>query len=66
MVLNNMAWLVEKTNLKRALELAAKAHALKPSDAGITDTMGWLLVQRFATARGLARPRRVAQDLRSG
>jgi tetratricopeptide (TPR) repeat protein len=36
MVLNNMAWLVQKTDPKRALELAEKAHALKPSDAGIT------------------------------
>jgi putative PEP-CTERM system TPR-repeat lipoprotein len=53
MVLNNMAWAVQKTDPKRALELAEKAHALKPGDAGITDTLGWLLVQQFATARGL-------------
>jgi putative PEP-CTERM system TPR-repeat lipoprotein len=53
MVLNNVAWSVQKTDPKRALELAEKAHALKPGDAGITDTLGWLLVQQFATARGL-------------
>ena len=48
-----MAWLVQKTDPKRALELAEKAHTLKPSDAGITDTLGWVLVQQSATARGL-------------
>jgi len=53
MVLNNVAWLVQKTDPKRALELAEKANALKPGDAGITDTLGWLLLQQFATARGL-------------
>ena len=53
MVLNNVAWSVQKTDPKRAVALAEKAHALKPSEAGFTDTLGWLLVQQFATARGL-------------
>ena len=54
MVLNNVAWLSRKTDPKRALALAEKANSLKPDDAGIADTLGWLLVEQGATARGLA------------
>ena len=53
MVLNNIAWLSQKTDPKRALELAERAHSLKPDDAGIADTLGWLLVEQGKTARGL-------------
>jgi Flp pilus assembly protein TadD len=53
MVLNNVAWLSRKTDPKRALELAEKANTLKPDDAGIADTLGWLLLEQGITARGL-------------
>src|SRR5438132_545064 len=52
-VLNNVAWLSQKTDPKRALELAEKANTLKPDDAGITDTLGWLLLDQGMTARGM-------------
>ncbi len=52
-VLNNLAWLSRKTNPKRALELAEKANSLRPNDAGITDTLGSLLVEQGVIERGL-------------
>jgi Flp pilus assembly protein TadD len=53
MVLNNVAWLSQKADPKRALELAEKANTLKPDDAGISDTLGWLLLEQGVTGRGL-------------
>ena len=41
--LNNLAWLLRESNLKRALELSAQALALAPEDASVLDTHGWLL-----------------------
>jgi len=52
-VLNNIAWLSRKTDPKRALELAEKANSLKPDDAEIADTLGSLLLEQGANARGL-------------
>jgi len=51
--LNNIAWLSRNSDPKRAIELAEKANTLKPDDAGIADTLGWLLLEQGATARGL-------------
>ena len=52
-VLNNLAWLSQKTDPKRALQLAEKANTLKPDDAGVADTLGWLLLEQGETGRGL-------------
>ena len=52
-MLNNIAWLSRKTDPKRALELAEKANSLKPDDAEIADTLGSLLLEQGANARGL-------------
>jgi putative PEP-CTERM system TPR-repeat lipoprotein len=45
-VLNNAAWLLRDKNPGRALDLAAKAALLAPRSAEITDTYGWLLLQK--------------------
>ncbi|HEX4273487.1 MAG TPA: hypothetical protein VHZ32_19000, partial [Rhizomicrobium sp.] len=45
-VLNNAAWLLRDSNPGRALDLAAKAALLAPRSAEITDTYGWLLLQK--------------------
>jgi predicted Zn-dependent protease len=38
---------------RRALQTAARAYALRPSVAGITDTYGWLLVDSGQAGKGL-------------
>ncbi len=45
-VLNNAAWLLRDKNPGRALTLASKAALLQPSSPDISDTLGWLLLQK--------------------
>ncbi len=56
--LNNLAWLYSLSGdtvlLKKAMIYAKKAYALKPEDAGIQDTYGWLLVQTGQAGKGLS------------
>jgi tetratricopeptide (TPR) repeat protein len=46
--LNNLAYLYAEhlNQLDRAYELAEKAHTLKPNEAEIADTLGWILYRR--------------------
>lgn len=53
MVLNNLAWLIQDKDRPRALELAAKAHALVPGAPDVTDTYGWLLVRGGEPDKGV-------------
>ena len=50
---NNMAWLYQQENDPRALPAAEQALKLRPGDAKIMDTLGWILVQQGDTARGI-------------
>lgn len=52
-VLNNLALVYQAQGDRRALELAERAHKLKPDDPAIADTLGWLLVQSGQAERGL-------------
>ncbi len=52
-VLNNLAWLYQKTGNPDALEYAERAYALAPNQANAIDTLGWILVQRGEVSRGL-------------
>jgi len=45
-VLNNVAWLLRDKNQTRALTLANKAALLQPASPDISDTLGWLLLQK--------------------
>jgi tetratricopeptide (TPR) repeat protein len=56
LALNNLAYLyVEHLNqLDRAYELAEKAHTLKPDEAEIADTLGWILYKRGDYEQALA------------
>lgn len=53
MILNNLAWLLDRTGDAQALVYAEKAHALAPGDANLSDTLGWMLVQQGALKRGV-------------
>ncbi len=56
LALNNLAYLyVEHLNqLDRAYELAEKARTLKPDEAEIADTLGWILYKRGDYQQALA------------
>jgi putative PEP-CTERM system TPR-repeat lipoprotein len=51
--LNNLAWSYQQEQDPRALETAEKAYRLAPESPPIADTLGWLLVQRGDTKRGI-------------
>lgn len=52
-ILNNLAVLHLERDADRALMLAERAHGLVPDNAAIKDTLGWTLVRRGETGRGL-------------
>jgi len=52
-VLNNLAWALSEARDPRAREFAEQAYKIKPDDAAVMDTLGWILVQQGQTARGL-------------
>ncbi|MES2537875.1 MAG: XrtA/PEP-CTERM system TPR-repeat protein PrsT [Pseudomonadota bacterium] len=51
--MNNLALALQEEKDPRALEYAEKAHKLMPENAGIMDTLGWILVEQGNTSRGL-------------
>ena len=53
-ILNNLAWLYQRVADPRALGLARRAHALAPNEPGLSDTLGWILVQQGQAGEGLA------------
>jgi putative PEP-CTERM system TPR-repeat lipoprotein len=53
MVLNNLAYILDKQQDPRAYEFAQRAHGLSPDNPAISDTIGWLMVRRGEPALGL-------------
>ena len=53
-MLNNLAQVALRQGDSAALSYAEKALRLAPGDAGITDTVGWVLVQQGQLDRGIA------------
>lgn len=51
--LNNLAWLLHELKDPRALDTARKAHELAPNMAAVSDTLGWILVERGRVDEGL-------------
>ena len=51
--LNNLAWAYHQTKDARALATAERAYQLKPDNAAIADTLGWILVEQGSMQRGL-------------
>jgi putative PEP-CTERM system TPR-repeat lipoprotein len=50
---NNLAYAYQQLRNPGALPAAEKAFALAPANPAVMDTLGWLLVERGDTARGL-------------
>jgi tetratricopeptide (TPR) repeat protein len=48
--LNNLAWLLRDLRPQQALELAERAHRLRPDVPGIQDTLGLLLLRNGVDA----------------
>ena len=53
LILNNLAVIYQRDNDPRALEYAQKAHTVAPQNIAITDTLGWIMVQKGDAAGGL-------------
>jgi putative PEP-CTERM system TPR-repeat lipoprotein len=51
--LNDLAWLYQKEKDPRAVTTAEQGYQLYPDNPDITDTLGWILVERGETARAL-------------
>jgi putative PEP-CTERM system TPR-repeat lipoprotein len=51
--LNNLAWVEHELKDPKALEHAELASKLAPNQPAIMDTLGWILVERGDTARGV-------------
>jgi Flp pilus assembly protein TadD len=51
--LNNLGWLIQAKDPKRALVLLTQARKLSPGSPDIADTLGWLKVQQKDAAGGL-------------
>lgn len=53
LVLNNLAWAYQQTKDSRALATAERAFKIKPDNAAVVDTLGWMLVEQGNTTRGI-------------
>jgi putative PEP-CTERM system TPR-repeat lipoprotein len=51
--LNNLAWTLSQLKDPSAIEYAEKAYRLAPTSPAIADTLGWILVERGDTKRGV-------------
>ncbi|MCG8324515.1 MAG: tetratricopeptide repeat protein, partial [Thiotrichales bacterium] len=52
-IMNNLAWLYQKTGDQRALEYIEMAYARNPEDPSILDTYGWILTESGRPKEGL-------------
>jgi Flp pilus assembly protein TadD len=51
--MNNLGWLIQTSDSRRALSLLTQAQKLSPNSADIADTLGWLKIQQKDAAGGL-------------
>jgi putative PEP-CTERM system TPR-repeat lipoprotein len=52
--LNNLGWLLQTSDPKRALSVLTLAQKIAPNSADIADTLGWVKLQQKDVAGGLA------------
>lgn len=53
LILNNLAWAYQHEKDPRALPTAEQAYKLASNDAGVMDTLGWILLDQGNTVRAL-------------
>jgi Tfp pilus assembly protein PilF len=63
--LNNLGWLIQRSDPKQAEALLTRAWKLSPNSANVADTLGWFKIQQRDAATGLALLNR-AHALRPG
>jgi putative PEP-CTERM system TPR-repeat lipoprotein len=52
--LNNLGWLIQRSDPKQAGALLTRAWKLAPNSANVADTLGWFKIQQMDAAAGLA------------
>ena len=52
-IMNNLAYAYQLDKNPRALEVAENAYVIEPNNPSVMDTLGWILVEKNADARGL-------------
>jgi len=62
LVLNNLAGAYQQVKDTRALETAERAYQLKPDNAAVADTLGWILVEQDKLDRGLGLLQKAVAD----
>src|SRR5690606_15504992 len=62
--LNNLAWLYQQRGDARALDVARRAYAAAPDVPAVSDTLGWILVERGQIEEALEHLERAAQAAR--
>jgi putative PEP-CTERM system TPR-repeat lipoprotein len=62
MHMNNLAWTYQLMGDPRALDLAEKAYRKAPESLTVLDTLGWVLVNRGDTRRGVEMLRKAASQ----
>jgi cellulose synthase operon protein C len=63
-LLNNLAWVYDKTNDPKALATAQRAYKLAPDRAEIADTLGWITLRKVDKRQGLALIQKAADKLK--
>jgi cellulose synthase operon protein C len=52
--MNNLGWLLQNSDPKRALLILTAASKLSPDSADVADTLGWIKIQQKDIVGGLA------------
>jgi cellulose synthase operon protein C len=63
-LLNNLAWVYDKTNDPRALATAQRAYKMAPDRPEIADTLGWITLRKVDKRQGLALIQKAAEKLK--
>lgn len=51
--LNNLAWMLQGKDATEAIDYAQRAFQIKPDDAAVADTLGWLLIKKHDLSHGV-------------
>lgn len=60
-VMNNLAWAYYEEKDPQALPMAERAQQLAPANPAVLDTLGWILVEKGDSARGLPLLRKASE-----